>query len=98
VSESAVRAVAFPALVAQAADDGHVLAQRFQRIEDERKVEVAPRLLRLPLVLKRAQREIDETQTRTGSCDRLRQRRSRGDHRIEQRERDGGACALENRT
>ena len=61
-----MRAGALPALVAQTADDGDVLAQRFQRLEDERELEIAAGLVRLPFVLERAVRKVDEAQARAG--------------------------------
>ena len=93
--DDAVRAGAFPALVAQTADDGHVLAHRFQRLEDERKIEIAAGLRRLPFVLQRAMREVHEAQARAGCGGRLRQRRSCRDHRVQQRQRDRRAGAFE---
>ena len=93
--DDAVRAGAFPALVAQTADDGHVLAQRFQRLEDERKLEIAAGPRRRPFVLERAMGEVDEAQARAGCGGGLRQRRSCRDHGIQQRQRDGRAGAFE---
>ena len=86
---------ALAALVAQTADDGHVVAERFERLEDEREVEIAAGLRRRPLLLERAVREVDEAQARTRCRDRLRQRRSCRDHGIQQRERDGRTGAFE---
>ena len=40
-----------PSLVAQTADDGHVLAHGFERLENEREVEIATGLRRRPFVL-----------------------------------------------
>ena len=94
--DDAVRAGAFPALVAQTADDGHVLAQGFQGLEDERKIEIAAGPRRRPFLLERAVGKVHEAQTRAGCGDGLRQRRSCRDHRIQQRERDGRAGPLEN--
>src|SRR5262245_11229480 len=91
----AVRARALTALVAQTADHGHVLAHRFERLEDERKLEVPADFRGLPLVLQRAVREVDEPQTRVRSGDRLRQRGSCRDHGIQQWESYRGASALE---
>jgi len=59
-----VRAGALTTLVAQTADDGHVLAERFERLNDEREIEVATGLGRLPLILQRAMREIHEAEAR----------------------------------
>src|SRR5262250_1235891 len=70
-----VRARALTALVAQPGDNGDVLAERLQRLDDERKVEVAANLLRLPLVLKRALWKVHEAQARTRHRRRLCQQR-----------------------
>src|SRR6185503_17523217 len=64
--DDAVRAGTLTALVAQTADDGHVLAERFERLNDERELEVAACLRRLPLILERAVREVDEAEARGG--------------------------------
>src|SRR5262249_480687 len=87
-----------PALVAQTGDDGHVLAHGFERLDDEREVEITADLRRLPLFLKRPVREVHETQTRTGLGGGLRERRACRNHRIEQRKRDGCAGAFQNLT
>ena len=57
-----------------------------------------PIFVGVPFVLERAVGEVDEAQSRTGRGDRLRERRSRRDHRIQQRERDGRAGSLEDFT
>src|SRR6187455_1367326 len=93
--DDAVRARALAALVAQTADDGHMLAHRFERLEDERKLEVPADLRWLPLVLQCAMREVDEPKTRARGGDRLRQRGSCRDHGIQQRESYRGASALQ---
>ena len=54
-----------------------------------------PVVRRRPFVLERAVREVHEAQARAGCRGRLRQRRSCRDHRIQQRQRDGRAGALE---
>jgi hypothetical protein len=90
-----VRAGALSTLVAQTADHGDVLAQRFQRLEDERKLEIAAGLRRRPVFLERAMGEVHEAQARARSRDGLRQRRASRDHGVEQRERDRRAGALE---
>ena len=93
--DDAVRAAALAALVAQAADHRHVVAHRFQRLEDEREVEVAAGARRRPLILHRAVREVDEAQARRGGRGGLRQRRAGRDHGVQQRQRDGRAGALQ---
>ena len=47
--DDAVRAGALPTLVAQTADHGHVVAHGFERLEDEREVEIAADLRRLSI-------------------------------------------------
>src|SRR5690606_32257096 len=83
--DDAVRARAFAALVAEAADHRDVLAVRRERLEDERKLEVAAGLPRLPLILERAVREVHEAELRRLCRGGLGESRAGGDHRVEQR-------------
>ena len=76
-------------------NDPVVPAQRFQRLEDERKVEIAAGPGRRPFVLQRAMREVHESQARTGKSGGLCQCRPCRDHGIQQREREGCAGAFE---
>src|SRR5262245_12395231 len=95
--DDAVRAGALTALVAQTADDGHVLAEWLERLNDEWELEVAAGLRRLPLILQRAVREVDEAKARGRRREGLRECRSGRDHRVQQWKRDRCTGAFENR-
>ena len=56
-----------------------------------------PTIFRLPLVLQRAVREVDEAEPRGGRRGRLGERRAGRDHRVQERQRDRRAGALEHR-
>ena len=91
----AVRRAAFPRLVAQAADHGHVFAQRFEWLQEIRKFEITADLFGLPFVLEGAVRKVNEAQARLRNGGSLRQRRTRRDHGIQQRQGDRRAGAFE---
>jgi len=91
----AVRNAALARLVAQPTHDRDVIAQRLERLQDERKVGVLTDDLRLPLVLQRAVREVDEAEPRGRRGGRLGERRAGRDHRVEERQRDRRTGALE---
>ena len=90
----AVRRAAFPGFVAQAADDGEVLAIGLERLGDKRKLEIPADLLGLPLVLKRAMGKVDEAQPRGRLGGGLRHCRAGGDHGIQQGQGDRRAGAF----
>ena len=88
----------FARLVAQPGDDRQMLAERLERLQDRRHLEAGAGLRRRPLVHDRAVREADEGEPlRRRAGRRLRPRGGGRVHRIEQRQRDRGANALQHR-
>ena len=61
----------------------------------EQKVEIAAGSFRLPLVLQRAVREIDEAEPRPDRRNRFGEGSTRGNHRVEQWQRNGCTRSLE---
>ena len=74
-------------LVADVADDGELIAERRERLEDRAQLEVAAGRRRRPLLHDRAVREVEEPQPRLRRRRGVRERGGRGNHRIEQRQR-----------
>ena len=83
--------------MAEARDDVHVVAERLERLEDGRELEVGAFLRRRPAVHDRAVRQVDEAEPRRRIRRRLREQRARRHHRVEQRQRERGSDALEER-
>jgi hypothetical protein len=81
----------------EAGDDVEVRAETFERLQDDRQLEVGADFLRHPDVHDRAVRDVDraEAQRPGGRC--LGQRRVRGHHRIEQGQGNRGSDAFQDR-
>src|SRR5262245_52504305 len=88
---------ALATFVAQTAHDGDVVAVRLEGLDDVRELEIAADLLRLPFVLKRAMRKVDEAQSQASCCSRLGHCRTCRNHRIQQGQGDRGAGAFQQR-
>ena len=82
-------------LVLEARYDRELVLEWLERLEDLRQIEFGAFLGRRPLVHDRAVREIDEAHPRERLRGGLRERRTRRDHRIEQRQRDRRAHAAQ---
>src|SRR6185503_17932007 len=83
--------VAVFAVVRQVAEDRQVFPERFERPEDLRELEVRALLCGCPLAHDRAVRHVDEAKPRERRRRRLCQRLRRGNHAVEERQRDGHA-------
>ena len=81
----------------EAADDVDAIAERLERLQDLGEREAGPLRGRRPLVHRRAVRHVERDEPRLRRCRALPQRRLRADHRVEQRQRDGGADAPQER-
>ena len=81
-----------PTLVPQTADDGDVFAEWFERLADEREVGLRPTAVGCPRPAARHAGR-DEAQSRARAAGVCAQASCR-DHGVQQRQRDGRACAL----
>ena len=93
---SACTGAALAGLVVEAADDGQLLLERLERLEDRRQLEVRALGRRRPLLHDRAVREVDEAHARLRRRGGLRQRGARRNHRVQQRQADRDARAAQN--
>ena len=96
----AARVLAFPRRdlrVRKIADDAELIAKRRERLQDLGELEVLARFRRRPLVHRRAVRDVDAAQTALRPGCGLSERGARGNHRVQQRQREGGAGAAKQR-
>ena len=86
----------FRGLVAQAGDDGQMLAERLQRLQDRRHGEVRAGFLRRPAIHDRAVREADKGKALRGlPGGSVRHRGCGGNHGFQERQCDGGSDSLQ---
>src|SRR5678815_3646939 len=81
--------------MAEAADDVHVVAEGFERLEDRGELEAGAGRGWRPFVIDRAVRDVDESESRQWLRGGLREQRAGGNHRVEQRQGEGGAHATQ---